>query len=291
MTTPTSKGIKAMHHVQHPALTTGLDSAPSHGPRRSSAVKLVCAGALSVAALLVAGCGSASTAPSASGDSVAAVSVPTSGETTHGLARGAARPASLGKVRHTRVNERHAPPKQPKANERHAPPKQPKANERYAPPKITKGNPVQRPIAGTGGSTANDDNPAGKASRADSGGRPTTRGVPNPCALVTVAQAHALTGKAVAVSEAPLGPTCIYRESGAKAATVTVAVQRLQFSALKPHIQKLSELTIAGRSAYCGVYGTAVTYVLLPGHRALSISAPCAVGTKFAATALSKLGY
>lgn len=267
-----------MKHVQHSALTTGSDPTLSHGPRRRSGVKLACAGALSVTALLVTGCGSSSSAPSASSHRVAAIAVQTSSETVHGSARRAAR-TSLGKK-----------VMRPKAIERNAPPRITKANEHYALTKITKGNPVQQPIAGTGGNTANDDNPAGKASHADSGGRPTTSGVPDPCVLVSGAQAQAFTGTAVTVREAPLGPTCIYTASGAKA-TVMTAVERLRFSALKPHIKKLSKFTIRGRTGYCGVYGTPVTYVLLSGSQVLSISSACPVGTKFAAAALPKLGY
>lgn len=253
-----------MKHVPHSALATGSPPAPSRGPRRRSGVTLACAGALSVMALLVAGCGSSSKTSSASSHGVATTVVHARAATAQGPARRAARPKAIKAIRH-------------------------KTNQRYAPPKITRRHAVQRPVAGTGGNTANDDNPASKASRADSGARPTTSGEPNPCVLVSGAQAQALTGKRIAVTEAPLGPTCIYQESGVKA-PVTIAVERLRFSALKPHIKKLSELAIGGRTAYCGVYGTASTYVPLTGDRVLNVSAPCAVGTKFAAAALPKLG-
>jgi hypothetical protein len=274
-----------MKQVKHTALTTGSGPAPSRGPRRRCGVRLACAGILSVTAVLGAGCGSSSTTPRATGDRVATAAVHTPGATTQGPARRAAQP------RRTATDGPAARPRRTAAGRPAAVRKvvQPKANEHYALPKITRTNAVQQPVAGTGGNTTNDDNPARKASGADSGGRPTTSGVPNPCVLVSGAQAQAFTGRAVAVKEAPLGPTCIYQESGVKT-PVTMAVQRLRFSALKPHIQKLSELTIGGRTAYRGVYGTAVTYVVLSGDRVLSISAPSAVGTKFAAAALPKLG-
>ena len=254
-----------MKHVQHSAPPTGSDRARSPIPRRCSAVKLACAGALSVTALIAVGCGSSSTAPSTSGDNVASTAAKTVA-TTARPARKAAHPPTVHKV----IRPRHS-------------------NEHSRPPKITKGNSIQRPVAGTGGATANDDNPAGKASRADTGGRPTTRGEPNPCVLVSGAQAQAFTGKAVTVKEAPLGPTCIYQESGAKT-PVTIAVGRMRFSAIKPHLKKLSQLTIGGRTAYCGVYGAAITYVPLSGNRVLNVAAPCAIGTRFAAAALPKLG-
>lgn len=253
-----------MKHVQSGALMTGADRSPSGGPRTRSGAKVVCAGAIALG-LLVVGCGSSSPAPSSSGEGVATTAAQTLGPPAQGLVRIPARAAAVGKVVHR------------------------KANERYAPPRIVKGNPVQRPAPGTGGNTANDENPPSKASRADSG-RPTTYGQPNPCMLVSAAQAQAITGKGVAVKEAPLGPTCIYQVSGVTV-PITIAVERLSVSTLKPHIKKLSQLNVGGRTAYCGVYGAAVTYVPLSGGRVIHVSAPCAVGTKFAAAALPKLGY
>ena len=247
-------------------------------PRGHSGVKLACAGAICTAALVVAGCGSSSEVPrpSSANGGAATMAIQTRDETTKGNARGAA-------LHHAhRAAQRQFDPAA-------AGKMQPKVKDHYAPPKVTKGNSVQRPFAGTGGATANDDNPAGKASRADSGGRPTTSGQPNPCALVTGAQAQGFTGKAVVMKEAPLGPTCIYHVSGENT-SVTIAVERLHFSALKPHIEKLSQVSIGGRAGYCGVYGAGVTYVPLTGNRVLNVSAPCAVGTKFAAAALPKLG-
>jgi hypothetical protein len=147
---------------------------------------------------------------------------------------------------------------------------------------------VQQPVEGTGGNSANDDNPSGKASAADTGNHPTGTTGANPCVLVSAAQAAAFTGKAVAVKEAPLGPTCIYQASGARE-PITLAVERVNLSTLKRHIRKLTTLTIGGRLAYCGVYGTAITYVSLPGHRVLSVTGPCAVGKQFATAAVPKL--
>src|SRR5450755_1704459 len=204
--------------VEQSACATRSESAASRYSRRGSGVKLACAGALSVAAIVATGCGgSSSPTPGASGEGVAAMPAQASATTTQHVPATAGHPATAGKV---------APLK---------------ANEHSAPLKITKGQAVQRPAAGTGGGAVNDENPAGKASRADSGGRPTTSGQPNPCVLVSATQAQTFTGRAVAMKEAPLGPTCIYQEAGAKA-SVTLAVQRLHFSTLKPHIKKLSQL-------------------------------------------------
>ena len=152
-----------------------------------------------------------------------------------------------------------------------------------APPKISHGNPVRRPAPGTGGKSINDDNPAGKASAADSG----KIGPANPC-LVSRGQAESFTGTAVAQPKvAPLGPTCVYLAKGGK--MVTVAVERTVFAKLKPHMRNLVSYTVRGTQAYCGIYGAPVTYVLLSRERALVVSAPCDVGKRFATAALAKL--
>ena len=152
-----------------------------------------------------------------------------------------------------------------------------------APPTIAHGNPVRRPAPGTGGKTINDDNPAGKASAADSG----KIGPATPC-LVSRGQAESFTGTPVAQPKvAPLGPTCVYVAKGGK--MVTLAVEQTVFAKLKPHMHNLVHYTVRGTNAYCGTYGAPVTYVLLPRERALVVSAPCDVGKRFATAALTKL--
>ena len=157
-----------------------------------------------------------------------------------------------------------------------------------APIKIVKGNPVRHPAKGTGGNAITDDTPSGKASAADSG----VGGKANdPCSLVSRSQARTFAGRPVAAPKlAPLGPTCVYHELGANA-QVTVAVESAVLSKLTAHMQKLTHSTIAGRHAYCGVYGSPVTSVPPSGPQVLSIVGPCDVGARFAAAALPKLGY
>lgn len=153
--------------------------------------------------------------------------------------------------------------------------------------KITRGNPVHKPARGTGGNSVNNENPTGKASFADSGSGAT--GSTNPCRLVSQSQASSFTGKSIGKPRlAPLGPTCVYQELGGKT-EVTMALQLAAFAKLKPHIHDLSTVTIAGHTGYCGIYGTSIMYVPMAQDRLLSISAPCSVGTKFAAAALPKL--
>lgn len=245
-------------------------------------IALLLGGVLAVASsiVVIAGCGSASTpttrstplatpSPVISASGVAAGSV----QETTGTREGRGTTARAGDtkvvspagksevvVRHDRHGAKHS-----------------------AAPKIVRGNPVHRPAPGTGGNSVNDDRPAGKASAADSG----TTGPKNPC-LVTRAQAQAFTGTRVAAPKlAPLGPTCVYTAKGGK--VVTVAIESTVFGKLKPHIQKRTHYTVGKYAAYCGVYGSPNTYVVLPQDRVLVVAAPCDVGRKFATAAVAKL--
>lgn len=146
------------------------------------------------------------------------------------------------------------------------------------------GTAVQRPVHGTGGNAINDDNP----SRADSGTRSATG--PNPCALVSREEAQAIVGAPIATpQEAPLGPTCIYGRRGG-GDLITVAVESLEFAKIKPKIHDTIRAILAGRTAYCGDYGRPTTFVPLAHGMVLNVSAPCAVGVRFAEKALRRLG-
>jgi hypothetical protein len=106
---------------------------------------------------------------------------------------------------------------------------------------------------------------------------------------VTRHEAEGILGRAVSPPVlAPLGPSCIYRVRGAKQ-TVTVASQATAFGPLKSRLKKTQHRAIAGRTAYCGVYGQTTTIVALPHGRVLTIAAPCSVGFGFAAKALPRV--
>jgi hypothetical protein len=114
----------------------------------------------------------------------------------------------------------------------------------------------------------------------------------DPCMLVTREEAQAIVGKSVATPvDAPQGPTCIYNVQGAKA-PVTLAVQALHFSTVKPQSQLQDRITlsIAGHSAYCGVAGTPTLIVPLSAGRFLSVVAPCPIAASFASKALGRIG-
>jgi hypothetical protein len=114
----------------------------------------------------------------------------------------------------------------------------------------------------------------------------------DPCTLVTRDEAQAIVGKSVGTPvDAPQGPTCVYDVLGAKA-PVTLAVQALHFSTVKPQAQLQDRITlsIAGHSAYCGVAGTPTLIVPLSAGRFLSVAAPCPIAASFATKALGRLG-
>jgi hypothetical protein len=113
----------------------------------------------------------------------------------------------------------------------------------------------------------------------------------NPCMLVTRSQAQAILGKPVgALTEAPQGPTCIYRPRGAKS-FITLAVESKNFSKVEPQSQLRDRISlkVAGHSAYCGVVGTPMLIVSLANGKFMSVAAPCPIAASFAAKALARL--
>ena len=268
------EGLDQMKHQQHPMTAS---------PRRRQRLALpsvALAGVVSLVAL--AGCVGSSKAPSASSSTAAAQTQAPAATSSPAVSSqsSAATTSSHAKkgTAHARAAAHHA------VRSRHARSQVTKSTSTV---KVIHGNPVHKPAAGTGGNTINDDNPTGKASFADSGTG--ASGSTNPCHLVSQSQASTFTGKSIGKPRlAPLGPTCVYQELGGKT-EVTMALQLAAFAKLKSHIHNLSTVTIAGHVGYCGVYGTPITYVPMAQDRLLSISAPCSVGTKFAAAALPKL--
>jgi hypothetical protein len=149
---------------------------------------------------------------------------------------------------------------------------------------------TQRPFRGTGGGAINDDHPG----KADSPGHANTNARPaslrsDPCMLVSRAEAQTILGGPIkSPVEAPLGPTCIYRSAGTKS-VVTITVESTNFAAIRAHIRHRTQHDVGGHTAYCGIYGQPTAFVPLAGGRILSITAPCAIGIRFAAKALPRL--
>ncbi len=211
----------------------------------------LCSAALfALAALLVAACGTSSRAPSASSASATTPTVAAGASADSASSSSAAHPHQLPAGRDI----------------------------------VSARTKIHRPIRGTGGAEINDDNPG----RADSGTGAATG--PNPCKLVSQAQAQAIVGGPVSTpQEAPLGPTCIYEARGGRE-SITIAVETTDFAKIKPMIHDTIRKVVAGHALYCGDYGRPTTFVPLAHGQVLNVSASCAVGLRFAEQAVSQLG-
>jgi hypothetical protein len=110
-----------------------------------------------------------------------------------------------------------------------------------------------------------------------------------PCSLVTRAQARAILGQPVLLpSEAPQGPTCIYRAAKGKG-FVSLAVQPASFAKAKRNLQKATKVDLGTRTGVCGKYGQTMLYAPLPQGRMLTVAAECSVAKRFAAQAVRSL--
>jgi hypothetical protein len=111
----------------------------------------------------------------------------------------------------------------------------------------------------------------------------------NPCRLVSLSEAHSLTGGAVVgAMEAPLGPTCVYRAGGSKA-TITLAVEPARVSQIQRQMKKRQRLIVRGRTAYCGTLGTQMLFVPVRPGEVLNVTAPCSIAKRFATVAIGRL--
>jgi hypothetical protein len=70
---------------------------------------------------------------------------------------------------------------------------------------------------------------------------------------------------------------------------ITLTVGSSDFARIRPHLHNRTQLSVDGRPAYCGDYGQAATFVPLAGGRTLTVTAPCAVGVRFAGKAIPRL--
>jgi hypothetical protein len=108
-----------------------------------------------------------------------------------------------------------------------------------------------------------------------------------PCSLVTREQASAIVGERLGrPREAVQGPTCVYR---GRKSFVTIAMQSLDFSKIKPKLGRLQRVEVSNKVAYCGNYGQQMLYVPLARGSVLSVAAPCAQAKRFAALAVRGL--
>jgi hypothetical protein len=111
----------------------------------------------------------------------------------------------------------------------------------------------------------------------------------NPCRLVSLAEAHTITGGSVqSASEAPLGPTCVYQLSG-KEPDITLAVESAKLAQATHGMRPRRTVTVGGHTALCGRLGVQMLFVPLTGGRLLNVTAPCSIAQQFAGHALGRL--
>jgi hypothetical protein len=106
---------------------------------------------------------------------------------------------------------------------------------------------------------------------------------------VTRAEARAIVGDPVAVPRvAPLGPTCIYATPDER--FITLAVQPVDVAAATRGARGVIKAQVGGRKGVCVTSGSQQRLLVpLSSGRALAVTAPCPIGTGFAAKALSRL--
>ena len=111
----------------------------------------------------------------------------------------------------------------------------------------------------------------------------------NPCKLVSISEARSIVrGEIAAQTEAPLGPTCIYRAASAKR-TVTMAIETVGLSQAVHEMRGRTAVSVAGHNAYCGKLGTQMLFARVGDGQVLNVTAPCEVAMRFAALALARL--
>jgi hypothetical protein len=112
----------------------------------------------------------------------------------------------------------------------------------------------------------------------------------NPCRLVTAPEARSITaGGITGITEAPLGPTCIYHSTKAKSPSITMTVEVMKLAQVTQKLNGKAQFTIKSHPAYCGKLGTQMLFVPLTNGQVLNVVAPCSVARQFAAVALGRL--
>ena len=141
--------------------------------------------------------------------------------------------------------------------------------------RVTRGHHVQRASS----TSASDDDSSNVGVRAV-----------NPCHLVTATEARSITaGGITAITEAPLGPTCIYHSAKAKSPSITMTVEVMKLAQVTQKLAGKAQFTIKSHPAYCGKLGSEMLFVPLTNGQVLNIVAPCSVAREFASVALSHL--
>jgi hypothetical protein len=112
----------------------------------------------------------------------------------------------------------------------------------------------------------------------------------DPCRLVTAPEARSITaGGITGITEAPLGPTCIYHSTKAKSPSITMTVEVMKLAQVTQKLNGKAQFTIKSHPAYCGKLGSEMLFVPLTNGQVLNVVAPCSVARQFATVALGRL--
>jgi hypothetical protein len=112
---------------------------------------------------------------------------------------------------------------------------------------------------------------------------------PNPCSLLSTSDVESVVGgHIVERTEAPLGPTCVYRLAGSHP-DVTLAIEDLKYPQVTSPMKQRTAVDVSGHHAYCGKLGTQMLFLPLSGGKVLNVTAPCGVAQRLATLALPRL--
>jgi hypothetical protein len=106
------------------------------------------------------------------------------------------------------------------------------------------------------------------------------------CWLVPKAQADAILGGGVKVTERPLGPTCVYVGSGRE---IDLTVEPGSVKELKKGAKHVETATVNDRAGYCLTYQSTSVVLDVGSGEVLRVTGPCQAGVRFAAVALPRV--
>ena len=119
-------------------------------------------------------------------------------------------------------------------------------------------------------------------------GNAATLSTTNPCAYVSNAKAAAALRVAVVRStEAPLGPTCVFKVKRRTGASMSVEVAAMATELRQ--MKQVSRSRITGHRAYCGKLGHSLLLVPLADHYVLDVTAACPAARAIARAALHRI--
>jgi hypothetical protein len=113
----------------------------------------------------------------------------------------------------------------------------------------------------------------------------------DPCTVLTLSEVQTMIGGTITSPvEAPQGPTCIYKSTGAKAWITLSVERRTDYAKVAGWMKHGQKLTVGTHSGDCGQLGNDNLFLPLGNGRVVHVTAPCAIAKEIAATVVSRLG-